>query len=275
MTISLTAEHLPKEKRASAIGWIITGMAISYVIGSLFINYISGLGGWRLPYSVLVLPLTLLSFLLVFFSIPESKIPSSKGRIPDLFNGFKNVISNKSAFACLFGLMFQTAAFSVIITYSASYFRQDFGASTTFASLFFMGAATFYAIGSHVAGRLINKFGSKRLWIVTSLMGAVGVIVGMLGFGIWVSLVLIVSGCGLIGMAFTSSNNITLGQVPGYRGTVMSLFSAANSLGLAMGAAVGGYILLSFDYDILGVGTGIFMLLSAITVNFFVKEPNI
>jgi len=272
MTISLTAEHLPREKRASAIGWIITGMALSYVIGSLAISYISGIGGWRLPYLAFVLPITFISFIFVFFSVPTSTIIRTEDNRGELLDGFKRIISNRSAMACLLGLMFQTSAFNSIGTYSASYFRQSFGVSTTFASLFFMSGAICYALGSQAAGKLMNRTGSKKLWIITSLISAVGMIVAMLGIDIWLSLVLIISGFGLLGTAFTASNNLTLIQVPGYRGTMMSLFSAANALGLAIGAAVGGIILISFDYNFLGIGIGSFMLLSAITVHAFAIE---
>jgi predicted MFS family arabinose efflux permease len=274
MTISLTAEHLPREKRASAIGWIISGMALSYVLGSLGINYISAMGGWRLPYLIFIFPVTLISFILVAFSVPSpagSRLGDKGGEVLD---GFKKVFSNRSALACLVGLMFQTSAFNSIGTYSASYFRQSFGVSTTFASLFFMSGAICYALGSQAAGKLMNRLGSKKLWIVTSLVGSVGIIAGMLGIDLWASLALIILGFGLLGMAFTASNNLTLNQVPGYRGTVMSLFSAANSLGLAVGAAVGGFILLSYDYSFLGVGVGVFMLLSALVVHFFTIESS-
>lgn len=273
MTISLTAEHLPREKRASAIGWIISGMALSYVLGSLAINYISATGGWRLPYLIFILPVTLISFIFVALSVPSPTGSRLGGKGGELLDGFKNVFSNRSALACLVGLMFQTSAFNSIGTYSASYFRQNFGVSTTFASLFFMSGAICYALGSQVAGKLINRTGSKKLWILTSLISSVGIIVGMLGIDLWVSLALIILGFGLLGMAFTASNNLTLSQVPGYRGSVMSLFSAANGLGLAIGAAVGGIILLSYDYSFLGVGVGGFMLLSALTVHFFTIEP--
>jgi predicted MFS family arabinose efflux permease len=272
MTISLTAEPLPREKRASAIGWIISGMALSYVLGSLGINYISAMGGWRLPYLIFIFPVTLISFILVVFSVPSpagSRLGDKGGEVLD---GFKKVFSNRSALACLVGLMFQTSAFNSIGTYSASYFRQSFGVSTTFASLFFMSGAICYALGSQVAGKLMNRLGSKKLWIVTSLISSVGIIGGMLGIDLWASLALIILGFGLLGVAFTASNNLTLNQVPGYRGTVMSLFSAANSLGLAIGAAVGGFILLSYDYSFLGVGVGGFMLLSALVVHFFTIE---
>jgi predicted MFS family arabinose efflux permease len=272
MTVSLTAEHLPSEKRASAIGWIITGMALSYVVGSLAINYISGIGGWRLPYLIFVLPTTLISFILVLFFVPTSVSSRLEDTKVELLDGLKGIIANRSAIACLIGLMFQTSAFNSVGTYSASYLRQSFGVSPTFASLFFMSAAICYALGSQVAGKLMNRMGSKRLWIISSIISAVGMIVAMLGIDLWLSLVLIISGFGLLGMAFTASNNLTLIQVPNYRGTMMSLFSAANSLGLAIGAAVGGIILISFNYSFLGIGIGVFILLSAITVHTFVVE---
>ena len=266
MTMALAAHHLPKEKRSEAVGWIITGMALSYVIGSIGINYLSNLGGWRVPIYSFILPISLLSFASAFFFIPETLTSNPREGAQSVLGGFKVVFTHRSAVACLFGLMFMSAAFSCVGTYAASFFRQIYGVSTTFASFMFMGSAIMYGVGSQVAGRLINRFGNRRVWIATILVSAVGMIVALLGLNVWLSLFTAVSGYLLLGMTFTAANGLTLVQVPEYRGTLMSLFSAANSLGTAVGTALGGAILLFSGYRFLGFGIGLLCVFSVITV---------
>ncbi len=88
----------------------------------------------------------------------------------------------------------------------------------------------------------------------------------------WVALALGILAMVMVGMGYTASNHLTLMQVPRYRGTIMSLFSAANSLGLALGAAIGGMILLSFDYYSLGYGALVSSLLSVLVVHTMTEE---
>ena len=76
----------------------------------------------------------------------------------------------------------------------------------------------------------------------------------------------------MVGMGYTASNHLTLRQVPRYRRTIITLFSAANSLGLAQGAAIGGIILLSFDYGLMGYGALVSSLLSVIVVHTMTIE---
>ena len=59
------------------------------------------------------------------------------------------------------------------------------------------------------------------------------------------------------GASFAAFQSLLVEQVPEYRGTVMSLTSAANSLGAAIGAAIGGAILLNFSYSVFGIVLGI------------------
>jgi len=53
----------------------------------------------------------------------------------------------------------------------------------------------------------------------------------------------------------------------------MSLNSAAFQAGTALGAAVGGAMLLSYSYETVGVALGVFMFLPAIIYQFLIKDP--
>ena len=162
MTMTLIAEHLPKEKRARAISWVVTGMGLSFVISPLAINYLSDLKGWRFPFLTFILPFTLLNLILVYFGVPQSKISSSSTRRDKYLEGFKNVLSNKSALACLFGLIFATLAINGIWGYASSYFRQGLGVSTAFASMVMIVSALSYVGGSQIAGRIIKVTARAR-----------------------------------------------------------------------------------------------------------------
>lgn len=272
MTVTLIAEHLPKEKRARAISWLVSGMGLSFVISPLAISYLSGMRGWRFPFSTYVLPLTLLCLILVYFGVPPSKTSSAETRRGNYLEGFKKVISNRSALACLIGLMVSTLATNGLSGYASSYFRQRLGVTTTFASMMMVVGALSYVGGSQIAGRVIKSIGSKKLWVTAYIIGGIGAAITYNISNVWAALALSIIIFVMIGMGYTASNHLTLMQIPQYRGTMMSLFTAANSLGLALGSAIGGMILLSYDYGFLGTASLTFALLASTIIHTMTRE---
>ena len=72
---------------------------------------------------------------------------------------------------------------------------------------------------------------------------------------------------------FAASSSLTLEQVPRFRGTMMSLFSAVYSLGSALGAGVGGLVLLLYDYGFVGISLGAIGIASAIVFYLLTIDP--
>ena len=75
------------------------------------------------------------------------------------------------------------------------------------------------------------------------------------------------------GVGASAANSLTLEQVPEFRGTMMSLTSAAQSLGSALGAALGGAILVLYDYLIMGSVLGTLGIAAAMVFYFFAIDP--
>ena len=130
------------------------------MFGNLATNYISNLLGWRWAFLILILPLALISFFLVTFTIPgDSSSRSDSIRL--FFEGYKAVFSNKSAVACLVATVFLLAAWSFAIIFGTSFWRQRFLVSTDFISKILVGSASFFISGGLVCGRFMDRFGRK------------------------------------------------------------------------------------------------------------------
>jgi predicted MFS family arabinose efflux permease len=272
MTMSLTAEHLQSENRAGAIGWIIMSEPVSAIIGSLAINYLAGFGSWRLPFLTFILPINILSLIFVSMGIPSSQSKRTLSSYADMFKGFIETLTTRSALACLIGSIFSAASIGGFLVYQASFFRQRYLVSTGFASLMFIGNALCLAFGSRVAGRFIGKVGSRLLWAIAMILGGASIVLASISPNLWISLTLALMVNVQLGLALTSSNSLTLDQVPSFRGTTMSLLTAANSMGMTLGASLGGIILLTFNYGTLGLVLGSMGFLAAVIVYFWAHE---
>ena len=274
MAITLIGEHLPLEKRTSAIGWIVASGALSYVIGAPVIGFIADLGGWRLVLLGFVLPVSLTGLLLAFIGLPRT----SRHHQPTMnkrayLGSFREVLSNSSATACLMGNTLRSIAFMVILLYGISFFRERFAVSTGFAALVMLGAAASYTLGSLVCGRFANRVGRKPATVSTSLMGGIFAISFAYLPNLWFSLALNFLAAWFFGIGASAANSLTLEQVPKFRGTMMSLTSAAQSLGSALGATLGGSLLVLYNYRIMGSALGALGIAAAIVFYFLSIDP--
>ena len=274
MTTTLTAKHLPLKKRASVIGLLMATVSVSYLIGTLFIRFISDIGGWRLPFLVYALPFPLLSLLLVFKGLPsesESEQTSlSKGSLAD---GFKGVLSNRSAIACLVSGALSSAAWQGILLYAISFYRQQFLVSKGIASYIMIGASMSYTLGALISSRFVNKLGRKPVTFISSLMAGIFIFSFTIVPDLWISLVLSLAGCLFAGMRSTAGVSLTIEQVPEFRGTMMSISSASVSMGSALGSGLGGLALLMYGYQAVGPSLGLLGLASAIVVYLIAIDP--
>lgn len=274
MTITLIGEHFPLEKRANAIGWIVAGGALSYLLGAPVIGFIAGFGDWRFALLAFVIPISLAGLLLAFVglrSTSRSHQPAMNKRTH--LGGFREVLSNRSAIACLVGGILRSIAFMVILLYGISFFRQRFSLSTGFASIVMLGAALCYTLGSLISGRFVNRFGRKPLTVLTALLAGIFTISFAYLPNLWFSLALNFLGAWFFGMGASAASSLTLEQAPKYRGTMMSINSAAISLGSALGAALGGLVLVLFDYEVLGSALGAMGIVAAIVFYLLAIDP--
>lgn len=271
---TLIGEHVSLIKRANAIGLTVAAGALGYVIGPLLIAWIANLGGWRLCLVGFVIPVLFVSLLMTSAGVPSTSRNSKKsldGR--DYLKGFKDVLSNRSAVACIVGDALRSAAFVATVIYVASFVREHFQMSTAFASLVLLGGASFYAIGSVVAGPFVNRLGRKRLTVVNAVLAGTFTMCYYLTPNLWLSMTLVMVASWFFGMLVSSANSLTLEQVPEARGTIMSLSTASLNLGSALGTAIGGLALSLFGYEGLGSVLGVMGIAAAFVFLVFAREP--
>ncbi len=186
---------------------------------------------------------------------------------------FKEVLANRSATSCLIGDVLRSASFIAILIYGASFFRQRFLVSTNFASIWILGAASCYTVGGLVSGPVVNRFGRKTSTVLNALLAGIFTISYACMVNLWFSLALSFISSWFFGVVASAANSLVLEQVPKFRSTMMSIDSAVMNLGSALGTAVGGLVLLSLDYEGLGIVLGAMGVISAFVFYFLTIDP--
>jgi len=158
-------------------------------------------------------------------------------------------------------------------TYLGAFFIGRYGLSTAeLAPILGIGGIG-VLIGAQLAGRLGDRIGYKRMMSVSVLVAAVLIVIQtfttttvqlatLLNFVTWVPM----------GMRFTSASTIISEAVPSARGTMNALNAAAFNAGTVLAAFLGGVIVESSGYELLGLLTLAGAATSAALVALFVVE---
>ena len=272
MSQSLLGEYLTLDKRASTMGWMLGASAAAYLIGAPVFAYISGIAGWRWAFLGFVLPMTALALLFAAYGLPRPKSDEGVGG-GSVVEAFRAVFTNASATACLVGNLIILSTWSTHLSFSSSLLRQRFLVSTGFASLSTIVGAACYIVGSVSSGRIVNRVGRKNLAVLLTIPAGL-FLLGVYNLG-YMPLVLVSSWLGALlnGMLYSATSNLTLEQLPRFRGTMMSISSATGSLGSAIGTAFGGWILVTYRYNQLGWFMGAFNVVAVLIYYFITKDP--
>jgi predicted MFS family arabinose efflux permease len=274
LTRALVGYQIPKEKRASIISFISAGAAGLYLIGGPFISYLERSGGWRSAFLWYAIPIAFASFIVAFLWVPKTHVNTNPGeRNSSSFIGFSQVFSNRSAVGCLIGTVLAMASWQGILVFSSSYYRQQFGLEIGTGAILTIGSALIYIGGNLFAGRIVNSFGMKRLSVWSLILMGIFVVFWLNAPLLWMVILFDYIGSVFWGIRPIAAQSLTLEQLPKSRGSMMSMYTAATSLGSAVGVAFSGYLLLHYGYWMLGYVFGALNMLSALVFAVYTKEP--
>jgi predicted MFS family arabinose efflux permease len=267
MSQALIGNLFSVEERPKVLGYLMGGMALSYVIGPPIISFIDD---WRLAFLVFALPLTLFSIFLAFIRVPSAT--NSNPLSQRYLQGFKKVLRNKSAIACIVANILTVMAMRVLNFYGIPFYRQQFLVDKTFMSVIVSGVSLMYIPGSLIGARLVNRFGRKRLTITSSFLLGVAALSFTNIPNPWITLMVWITSAFFMGSRSTAYNSLALEQVPEYRGTMMSFSQFSMNVAGALGTGIGGLILIAFDYGTMGI-LGVSAIIAAFTFHFFTIDP--
>ncbi len=271
LAITLIGNNFASNKKARAVSWFVAGTYLAGLVGVPILLLISNVAGWRSIFLLFTLPVSLAGLILAIIAIPSS----TKGKQPtpstnNYIRNFKQVLTNKSASTCLIGTLVGNA--SVVALFVLTFYRQQFSLSINWAVGIGLINTAFFVIGSLIGGKLINRFGSKKVAVLCGLLSGVLTMAFFNIPNLWLALPVNFASVIIGAFAIPAFICLVVDQVPESRGTMMSLHRIARNAGEAIGAAIGGLLLALFSYQVLGLGFGVIMIASA-AIFLMVKQP--
>ena len=275
MVYALIGEFVPLKKRGWTVGLIASTVYLAGFITSPLTSLITNAAGWQSVLLWYIFPVSTLALFIGLLVLPSNSQQQPTAIKVSYSKAFRQVFSNKSAVACIAAMTLLWTA-SCIGLYVIAFYRTQFLVSLNVAGIISMVGAALGFIGGVVGGRMVNRVGRKILGVVTGFFFSILIMSFVLVPNLWASIFLRFTATFLFSMSIASFYSLVLEQVPGYRGTMMSLNAALGSgLGNVLGLALGGAVLNLYgnNYQILGIMFGGFGLASMAIVFFLTKDP--
>ncbi|RLI34864.1 hypothetical protein DRO66_08130 [Candidatus Bathyarchaeota archaeon] len=271
MVTTYIGQLYPPEGRTEVMGRLISVRSIVSFLAPLITGYVLARSNWRIAYSSYNLTLIVISLILVFIAIPRDS--SQQTGNSNQLAGISAVLRNRSALAFLLAGALGITPFIAISVFNGSYLRQIFGLSVETVSQLMPLTAISVTLGLLVSNRLVEKLGLKRVVYLSTLVTAIAYLVYFgAGLSLVPSVVFSLIGAVLTGVRLASSGALGLLQEKTYRGSMMSLSTAAQSLGGMLGGLIGGFALSKFGYFGLGFVTSVLGIIAFVIYVFWVKN---
>ncbi len=271
MVTTYIGQLYPPEGRTEVMGRLISVRSIVSFLAPLITGYVLARSIWRIAYSSFNIALTMISLILVYTSIPRGTDQQTGN--PDQLAGISAVLRNSSTSAFLLAAVLGITPFMAIQVFNGSYLRQSFGLSIGTVSQLMPLTAISVTFGLLVSNRLDVKIGLKKVVYLSTLVSSLAYLVYFgAGLSLVPSVLFSLIGALLTGVRLASSGALGLLQEKNYRGSMISLSTAAQSLGGVLGALVGGYALSKFGYLGLGFATSLLGIVAFVIYIVWVKN---
>ena len=276
--IALVSSSSPSQKMGYSLGLMQTAIFTGTCIGPLLGGIIADSFGYRNSFRITSI-LLFIAGLLVFFLVKENFRPLSKKEISsnNFWENLRIVFSSQQLINMIF--VFFLVQFSVMIVNPvfALFIEETFTSIKSISSITgTMLALTGFtsAISSAYIGRISDKYGYKKLLIVT-ILGA-GIFYLPQAFVSSISQLMVLRiflGLFYGGILPIANTIITFSTSPNDRGKAFGVTTSATFLGNTLGPFAGGLIASTLGLKDIFIFTSILLVLTGIWISIMVKRP--
>lgn len=268
---TIVGNSFPADKKAKALSYLIAigGATALFIIPVL--GFVVNLAGWRFCFTFVVLPIAFGALIVSSYALPsKTNSPGSIRKENPYIESFKLVLRNKSAMACLIASLL-TVAGGQIAVFAMAFYRTQFSASRELTLGIYEVAIGLACVSYLVSGMLINKFGAKKIALLSTAINCCLTASFFFIPYLWFAFALDMTHVWFASMAAPAFIYLGLEQIPQYRGTMISLGNLFNSVGNMIAPALGGTLLIyvqGLSYGAVGIALAT-MTMAGFGVTFF------
>jgi DHA1 family inner membrane transport protein len=265
VVFAAVSDHVPSAQRGRALGAVINGQSLSFVLGVPLVTLLATWSGWR--GAIGLHGLAMLAVALALWPTLPSGGPGG-GREPGPSSSFRTVMTGRLV-ALLGASAMERACFVVVAVYLATYLVATYAVSFAVLAVALALVALGNLAGNVLGGPLADRVRDRALAFAVSSIATGALALPLL---VWQPGL---AGSVVLGFAYTLANAVgrpalmaALSEVPaGVRGAVLGLNTTTMSVGWLGASALGGWLitrsgfgglaLFSAVAGVLGAGLGV------------------
>lgn len=167
LILSTVGDSFPIEKRAGAMGVVLTAFSAAAAFGVPFGIYLASLGDWNWPFFVIVILALPLWFGMFYFVPAGEKTVISKDAVKEAyFEVFLRVLRNPNQLTALGMSLALVLGQFMIIPYISPYMVGNIGFSQMQLVYIYLCGGLSTLVTGPIIGRLADKYGHKRLFLI-------------------------------------------------------------------------------------------------------------
>ncbi len=244
--LSIVADLIPYERRGAAMGTIMAAFSAASVFGVPFGLYIANLFNWHAPFFfVVILGVFLIPFLVKLLPKMEGHIRSDRGGKVGPVELVRDVLGNRAQVYALSLTACLMLGHFMIIPFINPFLEFNMGFSKTETPLVYMVGGTLTLITSPMLGRVADKIGKYRLFVLLVLAAVplIALITNLPHIPFY--LVLCITGAWFIvssGRFIPAQAMVTNVVQPERRGSFMSFNSSVQQVFVGIASVIAGLI---------------------------------
>lgn len=247
ITLSIVGDAFSFERRAAAMGIVMSAFAAASVFGVPFGLFLATAFSWHMPFMALGSAGIVIS-LLVYLYVPEMRMHIEEMK-PDSrrFDSLRRILNNRNQLAALSLMMLIMLGQFTIIPFIAPYMVSNVGFEEHQLMYIYLlgGAATL--ITSPLVGKASDKYGKPLVFKIFAVLSVIPLflITNMPAVPIvWVLIVTTLFFIFISGRGIPATTMISGTVEPGNRGSFMSINSCVQQLSSSFASFIGGSIVI-------------------------------
>lgn len=275
-SIAYVADYFPYSRRGVAMSVVQAGYFCALVIGVPVANQIAQWQSWRSSFAFFGL-LSVIAFILIATLLPEDKHlmreQNLSARMARRFDNIRLVFETRERVASIVAGFFVSGGFVGFFFYLGSWLRKDLKLNIGEVNLFFVAVGIALLVGALVAGPLADKFGKRRLSVLsTIILAPMLFLIPNLGRGFLLFACFLTAS---LAFAFRQGPLQALATelVPRHaRGALVAVRNTGSQVGIAVATVASGPLYDNFGYSAVGALSGA-LTLGAVFCILMMKEP--
>ena len=267
VTLAIAGTRFQGEARRRAVSFTAAAMASAPILGVPLLTVIGGGYGWRWSFAAFSL-VALIGLLIVSRALPhDGPVPEERFQLTNVLTAYRPILDHRPTLGLIAGTFLRGVAWTGVITYAGAFFIDERGLSTGSVGFVYAAGGLGFLCGSLAAGGPLGRFQPVRTVVLTtSLTGLLFGMIFVLPAGIVLPVASLAIG-GFIGaFGWVAATNLLASTTPAGAATTMVLNGSGINLGSAGGGALGGIMLATGGYTVLGLVLPLFAFASSLVI---------